>query len=74
MKKVPIVDAELAYECKCTMKTYPFITRDEIYITSVENNLISPFIMREYGQLVNAVARIHSGEYVSHKSLSIIVQ
>ena len=61
MEMVLIVDAALAYDCKFTMNTYLLMTRNSIYIPSMENNLIPPFLMREYGLLVNDVARIHCG-------------
>ena len=73
MEKLPIVDSVLAYDCKYTMKTYPLVMRNVIYMPSMEKNLITPFLMRESGLLLNDVARIHCVEDVSHKSHSIIV-
>ena len=72
MVKVPIVDAALLYDCKCTMNTYLLIMRNVIYIPSMENNIITPFIISESGLLVNYVASIHFREDVSHESRSII--
>ena len=73
MEKVPIVDAVLAYDCNFTMKTYPLITRNSLYVPSTENNLIPRFIIREALPFVNDVASIHCVEDVSHKIHSIIV-
>ena len=56
------------------MKTYLLITRNAIYIPSMENNLIPSFLMSEAGILLNDVASIHCGEYVSQNIHSIIVQ
>ena len=47
------------------MKNYLLIMRNEIYIPSMENNLILPFLMRESSLLVNDVASIHFGEDMS---------
>ena len=58
-KKVPIIYSALVYHCKRTMTTYLLMTRNVIYITSIKNNIIPPFIMRESGILVNDVARIY---------------
>ena len=73
MEKVTIVDAALAYYCKLTIKTYLLIARNSLYILSMENNLIPPFIMCEAGLLVDDVASICCGENVSHYSHCIIV-
>ena len=74
MKRVPIIYAELEYNFKHTIKTYLLMMSNTIYITSMEKNLIPPFIMHEADILVNGVARIHYGEDVSYKSQSNIVQ
>ena len=59
VQHVPIVDAAVAYECPYTHVTYILLIRNALYIPSLENNLIPPFIMREGGVIVNDKAKIH---------------
>ena len=58
-KKVPIVDAALAYDCPFTHQTVLLIVRNALYIPTMENNLIPPFILREAGLIVNDTPKIH---------------
>ena len=44
-KQIPVVDAALAYDCPYSHETYLLIVRNALYIESMENNLIPPFIM-----------------------------
>ena len=46
LNKVSIVDAMLAYNYKRTNQVYLLVLRNVFYIDSMENNLISPFILR----------------------------
>ena len=48
-KQVPIVDAALAYDCPYSQQTYLLIVRNALYIKSMMNNLIPPFILQEAG-------------------------
>ena len=57
--KVPIVDAAIAYDCDIFKKTYILIARNVLHISSMENNLLPPFIMREAGVKVNDVPKIY---------------
>ena len=62
VKDVPIVDAAIAYECPYTQITYVLICRNALYIPSMYDNLIPPFILRESGAMVNDIAKIHCPE------------
>ena len=58
-RQIPVVDAALAYDCPYSHETYLLIIRNALYIESMENNLIPPFIMREAGLLVRDTPKIH---------------
>ena len=68
MENVPIVDYALEHDQKFSIKTYPLIVRNALYMLSINNNLIPPFLMWEARILMNDVARINCGEDVYHKS------
>ena len=53
LSKVPIVDAAIAYDCPRTHQTYILIVRNALYVESMKENLIPPFIPREAGLIVN---------------------
>ena len=59
-KKVPVVDAAVAYDCPYSHQTFLFILRNALYIPTLEHNLIPPFIMREAGLTVNDTPKIHT--------------
>lgn len=56
---VPIVDGALAYDCPITHESYILIIRNALHVTTMEHNLIPPFIMRAGGVQVNDTAKIH---------------
>ena len=56
---VPIVDAAIAYDCPYTFQTYVLLIRNALYMPSLNDNLIPPFIMRQGGAIVNEKAKIH---------------
>ena len=58
---VPIVDAMLAYDCERTNQVYLLVLWNVLYIESMDDNLISPFILREAGLIVNEQVKIHCG-------------
>ena len=58
-KKVPIVDAAIAYDCPYLHKTFLLIVQNVLYIPSMDNNLIPPFILREAGLEVKDTPKIH---------------
>ena len=59
LNEVLIVDAMLAYDCKRTNQVYLLVLRNVLYIESMTDNLIPPFILREAGIIVNEKAKIH---------------
>lgn len=59
LNEVPLVDAMIAYECRKTGKVYLLILRNALYVESMDDNLISPFILREAGLIVNEKAKQH---------------
>lgn len=59
MLQVPIVDALILYENPLTGEKFILITRNALYVPSMNHNLIPPFIMREAGIEVNDKAKIH---------------
>ena len=59
---IPIVDAALAYDCPFKHETYILIIRNALYIKTMQNNLIPPFILREGGLTVNDIPKIHCAE------------
>ena len=59
LHKVPIVDAAIAYDCPYTCKCYVLVVWNALYVESMGNNLIPPFVMREAGIEVSEVAKIH---------------
>ena len=59
LNQAPIGDAMLAYYCKILNQVYPLVLRNVLYIESMEDNLIPPFILREVGLIVNERAKIH---------------
>ena len=56
---VPIVDAAIAYDCPYQFETYILLIWIVLYLPTLENNFIPPFIMREGGVIVNDKAKIH---------------
>ena len=57
-RDVPIVDAALAYDCQYTGETIILLVRNALYIPTMENNLIPPFVMRYGGVQVNDKPKI----------------
>ena len=58
-KRVPIVDAALAYDCQYSHKTYILVLRNALHIPSMTHNLLPPFILREAGIKCNDIPKIH---------------
>ena len=59
VKNVPIVDAAIAYDCPYTHHTYILLCRNALYVTSMQQNLLTPFIIQKSGATVNDAAKIH---------------
>ena len=68
LKKVPIDDAAIAYDCPYTMKAYLFIVKKTLHVPSMQNNLISPFIIQETCLVIDGVPRIHCAGGVTRES------
>ena len=49
----------IAYDCPRTFKTYLLVCRNALYVESMEENLIPPFILREAGLIVNECPKQH---------------
>ena len=57
-----LVHAAVRYESPYNGKTYILVIRNAIYVPTMNNNLIPPFMMREAGIHVNERAKIHTSE------------
>ena len=55
---IPVVDGAIAYDCPYSRETFILILRNALYIKTMENNLIPPFIMRQGGAIVNDIPKI----------------
>ena len=58
--KVPIVDVALAFDCLVTGQTTVLLARNVLYVPTIRHNLVSLFILREAGGVVNDVPKIHT--------------
>ena len=56
---VPLVDTTVRYDNPYNGKSYILVLRNELYVPSMDNNLIPPFMLREMGVTVNDVPKIH---------------
>ena len=61
-RQVPLVDAALQYDCPYDGSTHIMVIRHALYVPSMKNHLIPPFIMREAGIQVNEVPKIHQDD------------
>ena len=59
LNEVPIVDVMIAYDCPRTSKVFFLVATNVLYVDSMENNLIPPFVLREAGILVHDIPTIH---------------
>eukprot|EP00957_Ditylum_brightwellii_P165080 12568535-Ditylum_brightwellii.AAC.1 len=57
--KVTLVDAALKYDCPHTNKTYILLVRNALHVSSMDHNVIPPFVLREAGIRVNDTPKIH---------------
>ena len=58
-KDAPIVDGALAYDCPYTSVVYVLVVRNALQVPLMDHNLVSSFIMRADGDVVNCVPKIH---------------
>ena len=56
---VELVDAALKYECPYSGETKILIIRRGLYVPSMTQKLLPPFMLREAGIIINEVPRIH---------------
>ena len=59
---VPIVDAMISYDCERINQVYLLVLRNVLYIESMDDNLIPPFILRDAGLTVDDKAKIYCEE------------
>ena len=59
MLTVPLVDATIKYDNPYNRKTYILVLRNALHVPSMDHNLIPPFMLREMGETVNDVPKIH---------------
>ena len=55
----PIIDGALAYDCPCTGIVYVLAVRNAFHVPQMNYNLISSYMMRAGGVVVNDVLKIH---------------
>ena len=56
---VPLVDATVRYDNPYNRKSYMLVLWNALYVPSMDNNLIPPFMLREMGVTMNDVPKIH---------------
>ena len=56
---VPLVDATVRYDNPYNGKSYILVLRNALYVLSMDNNHIPPFMLREMEVAVNDVPKIH---------------
>ena len=59
---VPLVDATIKYDNPYNGKSCILVLRNALYVPSMDNNLIPPFMLREMGVAVNDVPKIHKDD------------
>ena len=60
LEEVPIVDAVVAYDFPHTLDKFILVARNGLFVHSIMNNLIPPFVMREAGLKLNDIPKIHT--------------
>ena len=59
LENVPVVDVIVAYDCLRTGQVFLFIAKNVLYVESMDDNLVPPFILREAGLDVRDKPKIH---------------
>ena len=60
--RISIIDAAVRYDCPYDGKMYIFVLRNALYVPSMKNNLIPPFVMREAGIRVSDTPKIQTSD------------
>ena len=58
--QISIVDAAVRYDCPYNDRSYILVIRNALFVPSMKNNLIPPFVMREAGIRVNDTPKIQT--------------
>ena len=58
LEDIPIVDAIVHYECPISQKQYLLMIYNALYIPANEDNLLTPFLVREAGVRLNETPKI----------------
>ena len=82
LNDIPIVDAMIHYECPFTSKEYLLLIYNALYVPVNEDNLLTPFLVREAGIQLNETPKIQMKEpsqddhslYVEEDDLRIHLQ
>ena len=56
---VPLVDATIKYDNPYNRKSYILVQHNVLYVPSMDNNIIPPFMLSEMGATVNDIPKIH---------------
>ena len=62
LRRIPIVDAMVHYECPISMKGYIFVIYNAIYVEEMKHNLLTPFLLREAGIVLNETPKMQQDE------------
>ena len=62
LKDIPIVDAMILYECPYTSRSIILVINNALYVKQNEDNLITPFLVREAGITLNETPKIQCNE------------
>jgi hypothetical protein len=58
--EIPLVDAAIQYEDPYNNKVYILVIHNALYVPTMTNILLPPFILRQAGIEVNNVPKIHT--------------
>jgi hypothetical protein len=57
--EIPIVDCALRYDCPYSNRSYILVVQHVLHVTSMDHNLLPPFLAREAGIEVSCTPKIH---------------
>ena len=70
---IPLVDAVVAWVNQTTCQVHLLHFEKVLYVESMQHHLLSPFILREAGYIVNETARIHTHDNDLHNNTHCII-